>query len=284
MVRPRRKRHRAVRMRVGHACDGGTSLPGWLESACAFGRSARLRVGPVRCSGRGGPAAGPRRSRSGSDARRRYGSAPYASIADDSEVDRDRPIKCCDGIHSISHCPPAPVARGPGPVRGTLTIREILTAAMFARCVGARQRGGYTRGSRCLALRGSSGRGRYARGRGSLRQGRTRQSGQTGKRRRFDESRWHSPTLSGHTRARQAMSSKSGEAAGGGLPTRRSGPWHRLMKPEENRRPGRRSGPAACRAETRVGMSTPSARRCARRAPCRASGDQSQSRWWRCLR
>ncbi|MDR6499950.1 hypothetical protein J2785_003106 [Burkholderia ambifaria] len=50
---PGRQRHRAARMRVGRACGGGTSLPGWLESACAFVRSARLRDGSVRLIGRG---------------------------------------------------------------------------------------------------------------------------------------------------------------------------------------------------------------------------------------
>lgn len=90
--------------------------------------------------------------------------------------------------------------------------------------------------------------------------------------------------LSGHIPARQAMSSTKGKTAEGEWPARRSGTWQRLMKPEENRRSGRRSGPAARRAEARVGMPTPSARRCANRAPGRASGDQSQSRWWRCLR
>ncbi|PRF08940.1 hypothetical protein C6T59_28505 [Burkholderia multivorans] len=30
----------------------------------------------------------------------------YAGSTDDSEVVFDRPIKCCDGLHSISHCSP----------------------------------------------------------------------------------------------------------------------------------------------------------------------------------
>lgn len=129
-------------MRVGHACDGGTSLPGWLEGACAFGRSARLRVGSVRFSGHGGPgcrAGGRAAALAGQAARRgwRHGSAPYASIADDSEVDCDRPIKCCDDIHSISHYRPAPAIRGRHALRGAPTIREILTAAMFAQCGNA---------------------------------------------------------------------------------------------------------------------------------------------------
>ena len=158
---PGRKRHRAVRMRVGHACDGGTSLPGWLEDACAFGRSARLRVGSVRFSGHGGPgcrAGGRAATLAGQAARRgwRHGSAPYASIADDSEVDCDRPIKCCDDIHSISHYRPAPAIRGRDALRGAPTIREILTVAMFWRCVRVRQHRDITRWSRCIPLRGSS--------------------------------------------------------------------------------------------------------------------------------
>ncbi|TDA43044.1 hypothetical protein EVG18_33975 [Burkholderia pyrrocinia] len=61
-----------------------------------------------------GPAAGPRRSRSCGEARRGgwLGSIPYAGIADDSEAERDRPIKCCDAIHSISHYPPVRAMRG----------------------------------------------------------------------------------------------------------------------------------------------------------------------------
>ncbi|WP_233622138.1 hypothetical protein [Burkholderia multivorans] len=33
-------------------------------------------------------------------------SVRYAGSTDDSEVVFDRPIKCCDGLHSISHCSP----------------------------------------------------------------------------------------------------------------------------------------------------------------------------------
>jgi len=175
---PGRKRHRAVRMRVGHACDGGTSLPGWLESACAFGRSARLRVGSVRFSGHGGPgcrAGGRAAALAGQAARRgwRHGSAPYASIADDSEVDCDRPIKCCDDIHSIFHYRPVPAIRGRHALRGVPTIREILTAAMFARCVSARQRGGTCAGLDASRYARRGERGRYVRGSGSRREGRT---------------------------------------------------------------------------------------------------------------
>ncbi|RQS22603.1 hypothetical protein DIE06_05710 [Burkholderia sp. Bp8998] len=42
----------------------------------------------------------------------RHGSIPYAGSADDSEVAPDRPIKCCDDIHSISHYPPPPARAG----------------------------------------------------------------------------------------------------------------------------------------------------------------------------
>ncbi|AXF22435.1 hypothetical protein CUJ89_17935 [Burkholderia pyrrocinia] len=59
----------------------------------------------------------------------RHGSTPYAGIVDDSEVDLERPIKCCDGIHSISHYLPAPAMCGAEALRGEQPIREILTAA-----------------------------------------------------------------------------------------------------------------------------------------------------------
>lgn len=184
-------------MRVGHACDGGTSLPGWLEDACAFGRSARLRVGSIRFSGHGGPgcrAGGRAAALAGQAARRgwRHGSAPYASIADDSEVDCDRPIKCCDDIHSIFHYRPAPAIRGRHALRGVPTIREILTAAMFARCASAATRRD-TRWSRCIPLRRARRSGRYVRGSGSQREGRmeTVTSGWNKPTRRT-ERRWHS--------------------------------------------------------------------------------------------
>lgn len=162
---PGRQRHRAACMRVGHACGGGTSLPGWLEGARAFVRSARLRDGFVRFIGRSGPCLWGRRPGRGARVHaatrgRRHGSTPYASIADDSEVVRNRPIKCCDGFHSISHYLPAPAIRGDGAWRDGLTIREILTggpckrtsAALEARvcnCSHARR----ARGSRYIRLR-----------------------------------------------------------------------------------------------------------------------------------
>lgn len=152
-------------MRVGHACGGGTSLPGWLEGARAFVRSARLRDGFVRFIGRSGPCLWGRRPGRGARVHaatrgRRHGSTPYASIADDSEVVRNRPIKCFDGFHSISHYLPAPAIRGDGARRDGLTIREILTggpckrtpAALEARvcnCGHARR----ARGSRYIRLR-----------------------------------------------------------------------------------------------------------------------------------
>ncbi|VWC07206.1 hypothetical protein BLA6993_05152 [Burkholderia lata] len=152
-------------MRVGHAGGGGTSLPGWLESACAFVRSARLRDGFVRFFGRGGPCLWGRRPGRGARdhaARRgqRHGAMPYASIADDSEVVRNRPIKCCDGFHSISHYPPAPAIRGEEAWRDGLAIREILTdgatrtfAGTLERQVKNRSRCSDAHGSRYIRLR-----------------------------------------------------------------------------------------------------------------------------------
>lgn len=280
---PRRKRHRAVRMRVECACGGGTSLPGWLESACAFDRSARLRGGSSGSATRRPGWSGRRPRRGARDQARRgrpHGSTPYASIADDSEVDPDRPIKCCDAIHSISHYPPAPAMHGGDASREVPTIREILTVAMFARCAGAATRGD-TRWSRCIPLPVARRRRAYVCGSGSRREGRTETvtSGwnePTGRR----KSRCHpAAPVRAHSDAATGVVEKRRKTAEGALPARRSGTWQRLRKPEEDRRSGRRSGPAACRAEARVGVPTPATRRCAARAPCRASGDQSQSRW-----
>ena len=126
------QRHRAARTRVGHACGVGISLPGWLEDACAFVRSARLRDGFVRFIGRGGPCLWGRQPGRGvrdhaARRGRRHGAMPYASIADDSEVVRNRPIKCCDGFHSISHYSPAAAIRGEEGRSDAPAIREILT-------------------------------------------------------------------------------------------------------------------------------------------------------------
>ncbi|OXI29312.1 hypothetical protein CFB89_27835 [Burkholderia sp. AU16741] len=278
---PGRKRHRAVRLRVTRASDGGTSLPGWLESACAFGRSARLRVGSVRradaaarWSGRG-----PRDHAARREWRR--GSTPYASIADDSEVDLDRPIKCCDDMHSISHYPPAPRCTA-GRRGGRAGYRGNPDGCECSRDGSVHDNAAYKRRSRCITSSGSKAVDMCA---STDRCGMVREYGQIRTSQRVEGKADGIPLpLSGHIPARQAMSSTKGKTAEGEWPARQSGTWQRLMKPEENRRSGRRSGPAARRAEARVGMPTPSARRCADRAPGRASGDQSQSRWWRCLR
>ncbi|CAB3751480.1 hypothetical protein LMG29660_01611 [Burkholderia puraquae] len=196
---PGRQRHRAARMRVGHACGGGTSLPGWLEGAYAFVRSARLRDGSVRFIERGGPCLWGRRPGRGARdhaARRgqQHGSMPYASIADDSEVVRNRPIKCCDGFHSISHYRPAPATHGVEAWRDGLAIREILTAGATRTSAGTREMNAsnrsnpcHTRGSRYIWLRRlASGDARMAASRSapimSRRQAGTGQRGSNGTR------------------------------------------------------------------------------------------------------
>ncbi len=139
---PGRQRHRAACTRVRHACGGEISLPGWLEGARAFVRSARLRDGFVRFSGRGGPCGWGRRP--GRDARdpcgerrgQRHGAMPYASIADDSEVVRNRPIKCCDGFHSIPHYHRAAATGGKEARHVGVAIREILTGPAMHTCSG----------------------------------------------------------------------------------------------------------------------------------------------------
>ncbi|NTZ04783.1 hypothetical protein FCJ60_03045 [Burkholderia metallica] len=144
---------------------------------------------------------------------RRHGSTRYASIADDSQVDRDRPIKCCDDIHSISHYPPAPATRGREALRSAPTIREILTVAMFWRCVRARQHSVQAPVSMHRVTRIED--DRYMRGSGSLRQGRGIHSVQVGTSRRVEgKADVIRPTLSGRIRTRQAMSSRNGENGG----------------------------------------------------------------------
>ena len=85
--------------------------------------------------------------------------------------------------------------------------------------------------------------------------------------------------LLGRIQSRESMESESGEIQrGGNLPARRSGIWPRLRKPE-----GYSPIWPAMTARQAAGpnlawVPTPSARRCAVRAPSRASGNQSQSR------
>lgn len=57
-----------------------------------------------------------------------HGSIPYTGSVDDSEVDPDRPIKCCDAIHSISHYPPLRAAARACVTRTRRCIGEILSA------------------------------------------------------------------------------------------------------------------------------------------------------------
>lgn len=144
----------------------------------SVGQASR-RVRPVRGTRRPGSSGRRpgRRTRDHAARRgRRHGSTPYASIADDSEADRDRPIKCCDDIHSIYHYPSAPATRGREASRGALTIREILTVATFVQCVHTRQRGAQATVSVHFVTRIEV--GCYVRGSGSLRQDRGRRSGQ----------------------------------------------------------------------------------------------------------
>ncbi len=294
---PGRQRHRAARMRVGHACGGGTSLPGWLEGACAFVRSARLRDRFVRFIGRSGPCLWGRRPGRGARVHaarrgRRHGSTPYASIADDSEVVRNRPIKCCDGFHSISHYLPAPAIRGDGARRDGLAIREILTGGAVRTHVGSAGGAGMQLRSRPSRTRVAIhpvtqiGVRRSVHGCEPLRtdhepsSDRNGATGQNGGRTGVERNAKDVDAARTHSVARGGVAGKRGNAARrGNWPARRSGIRPRLVKPENVRRPGRRWRPGRPPGRISRRKPTPSTRRCAVRAPCRASGDQSQSRW-----
>ena len=142
----------------------------------------------------------------------RHGSTRYASIADDSEVDLDRPIKCCDDMHSISHYPPAPAMCGGEALRGAPAIGEILTVAN-ARAMGpctTTQRA--KRRSRCIPLRGSKAVETCA---AADRCGRAARYGQVRTSRRVEgKVDGIRPTLPAHIRTRQRVSSRSGENSG----------------------------------------------------------------------
>lgn len=83
-----------------------------------------------------------------------------------------------------------------------------------------------------------------------------------------------------HSVARGGVAGKRGNAARrGNWSAHRSGIRPRLVKPESVRRSGRRWRPGRPPGRISRRKPTPSTRRCAVRAPCRAGGDQSQSRW-----
>ncbi len=193
----------------------------------SVGQASR-RIRPVDRTRRpmlAGAAAGPRRSRSCGKARRggRLGSIPYAGIVDDSEVDRNRPIKCCDGIHSISHYSPAPAMHDETAWRGGLHIREILTAGALPtkrrdnRC-GASDRsqsGGAMQVAIHLVTRLAD--GRCAVGCRRLRSRCKPSSCRNGLTRRTrTERRWRLPILRRRIQARQTVKSGSGEIRRGG--------------------------------------------------------------------
>lgn len=255
---PGRQRHRAARMRVGHACGGGTSLPGWLEGARAFVRSARLRDGFVRFIGRSGPCLRGRRPGRGARVHaatrgRRHGSTPYASIADDSEVVRNRPIKCCDGFHSISHYLPAPAIRGEGAWRHGLAIREILTGGAVQTHVGGAGGAGTQLRSRRSRTRVAIhpvtqiGVRRSVHGCEPLRTDHEPSSDRNGpteqneNRTGIERNAKDVDAARTHSVARGGVAGKRGNAARrGNWPARRSGIRPRLVKPENVRRSGRR--------------------------------------------
>lgn len=198
--------------------------------------SARLRDGSVRFIGRGGPCRWvrrPGRSARGHAARRggRHGSIPYAGIDDDSEVVRNRPIKCRDDIHSISHYLPRPATGGEAVIRDDLPIREILTAGALRTHAGGDRCDASGCGDAVRAMQGAMHRitrnemGRYVPGCRRLGARRKPSSGPNGLMRRT-ENRWHSPILRTRIQTRQAVGAGSGEIRRGGkLPARRSGVW-----------------------------------------------------------
>lgn len=146
---------------------------------------------------------------------RRHGSVPYASIADDSEVDPDRPIKCCDDIHSICHYPPAPVMRGREASRDGPTIGEILTVATFA---GMRRYTAMRRASDGLGAFRDADRSRLLRAGQRIAATGSREtirSSQVGTSRRVEgKTDVVRPILCGCVRTRQTMSSRNGQNGG----------------------------------------------------------------------
>lgn len=135
--RQRHRRHACVwgtHAAAGHRCRGGLKAhaPSFGRPGFATGSSGSSDAAAHACGRRPGRGARVHAATRG----RRYGSTPYASIADDSEVVRNRPIKCCDGFHSISHYLPAPAIRGDGAWRDGLAIREILTGGAVQTHVG----------------------------------------------------------------------------------------------------------------------------------------------------
>jgi len=235
-----------------------------------------------------GPAAEPRRSRSCNEARRGgwLGSIPYAGVVDDSEVDRDRPIKCCDAIHSIFHYPPAPAMRGEAAWRGGLRIREILTVGGDANDrpdVGdATHPIAATRVAR--AGRDTSG---YADRGWSIRawpRSTPPRSRTIVRLEPADVSNGicvmaFADLAPAHSGAAGFVVGKRGNTARREIAGPSVGRMAAADEAGKGRRSGRRWRPGRPPGRFSRRGPTPSARRCAGRAPCRASGDQSQSRW-----
>ncbi|RQZ40804.1 hypothetical protein DIE16_06620 [Burkholderia sp. Bp9090] len=97
--------------------------PSFGRPGFATGPPGSAGGAPHAC-GSGGRAADTRGDAAGHGGR--HGSSPYAGSVDDSEVDPDRPIKCCDAIHSISHYPPRCATAGERVPRMRRRMREIL--------------------------------------------------------------------------------------------------------------------------------------------------------------
>lgn len=295
---PGRQRHRAARMRVGHACGGGTSLPGWLEGACAFVRSARLRDGFVRFIGRSGPClcgaggravtlAFMRRRAAGGTVRRRTRASP--TIAKSFAIDQLN--VAMDSIRFPTTCrhPRSAVTE-----RGATVwaIREILTGgAVQTRLGGAGGAGMQLRSCRSrtrVAIHPVTQIGvrRSVLGCEPFRTDHEPSSdwngatGQNADRTGVERNAKDVDAARTHSIARGGVAGKRGNAARrGNWPARRSGIRPRLVKPENVRRSNRRWRPGRPPGRISRRKPTPSTRRCAVRAPCRAGGDQSQSRW-----
>lgn len=226
--------------RVGHACGGGTSLPGWLESAGrlrsvgqASRRPARFSERGEHACGSGGWAADTRVMRQGTeDGTVRFRTRAALTIAKSILIDQLNVAMTSIRFRTTRRCARRASARV---TQARRRIGEILRTERQR--VDQRWRNG--NGQTCAAA---------------------------------CRCNWRCRLRAGKVKRRESM------------PTRRAGLGHELR--EGVKAPVLPAMAARLRPPGRLSDRVPTrrARRCASRAPCRARGDQSQSRWWRCLR
>lgn len=250
-----------------YACCGERRRHGELERARAFVRSAGFAadrsgspldaVDLAACADRVATHAAVDRYAPGGAVRFR------TRAVDDSEADSNRPIKCCDALHSISHCASARLSTADTRLRGNrISCGDSFQSSADRRHVD--KQGNEERRSEEAKKRRSE----------RIVHRRTRAAMSADDVRTPIRQRGSSRCRSGKEKRPETDTGSSERVAG--LPN--VGEKGRSRKEAWALPNGCRYRPGSdWRADRRVKCGR-DARRCAARAPCRARGDQSQSR------